>query len=157
MSQSLLFKSIVLKNVEKEYIYVLYKNEKTLFSEKMQPIKICISYEDAIHNFIKLNIHEFCDNYIISENLIKILKSNKSNNVKYNSIIFEYDKIFKNNKNKFNIKIKIIEKTSNDLNNILREIRIYNNDFKNTNKKGLKMMDDYIKFYNFAKTKINNI
>lgn len=152
MSQSILFKNIISKKVEKEYVYIIYKSEIKNKNEVMTPLKICYSYDIAIKYVINYNINEFCGSYIISNNLLKILKSKKNDNAKYNWIMNEYDKLFKNDSDKFSIKIKIVEKKSIVLDYILK--RVVKSNYNNMK---LKNINDYIYFYNFAKTLIKDI
>lgn len=155
MSHSLLFKQLIYKKVEKDYVYIIYKKEEKQNIKTITAIDTCEKHSVTMQKCINYNIDEFYEKYIISNELLKTLHSNKNLNVKYDAINFEYNKIFKIDNYNFKIEYRIVKKKSAILKHI--KTRIENNKKRITNKQKLYNLQDYTEFYNNSKNIIENI
>ena len=164
MSQSLLFKNIVSKNLTKSYIFIVYKqqykNNKTTNNSTITPLQICYNHKTTLQVILNYYINElYKTKTIICPKLLHILNSKKPIESKLNSIKLEYNNMFENNpdicnsdtfeSNIFEFKYKLVPKNILSVKIFQHEIR------KKLNKHKIKYsLYDYNLFYKYNVYKI---
>lgn len=138
----------MIKKLEKENKFLVYKESYAYGNTHFVPLKICNTSYNAMEEVIKYNIDEFYGTYIISKELLLSLSKLHFNREglkkKYNSIKKEYETIFEKTPNyKFKYSYMPINENSPMWKTINRRIK-YGNYDKTYEVDNIK---EYISFY----------